>query len=290
MRRRARLVPPHDPKRPVAEIEITDDEIHAVNAHLSALDAVWDQIRTMHHLAEDVIPCSHAKAAIRLYLFTEQGGIAPVDRLLFDRARLPLPDLMIEAGPLAGRDDPCAIAAHAATGCRHEGTTPVIRVRPARPTPAAGMVGGAEQIPDYVTATAPGYAWEANALIAYVTNIGQSIDATVKGVGASKCCVHLASAIRRACAQSAPKAAALEVVALARVGMTLPEYRDPAVERWMHIPGDDGTLKAHLDACPLANGPEHWPAVAVATDGASRPVRVPGAHGSELRWPEPVWS
>lgn len=295
MPRRARLAAPRDPKRQIVEIEISHEEIHAINAHLSALSAVWDKIREMHHLPDDLEPCSHVKAAIRLFLFTAEGGITPTDRLLFERAGLPLPDLTIEAGTLAGCDDPCAMAAHAATGCTCAGGAPVIRVRAApEPAPAAiqapAMVGGAVVVPDYVTSTAPGYAWEANALISYVSHVGQSIDATVRSVGSTQCCVHLASAVRRACAQSAPKAAALEVEALARVGMTLPEYRDPAVERWMHIPGDDGTLKAHLDACPMANGPEHWPAVAVAADGASRPVRVAGAYGPELKWPTPVWS
>jgi hypothetical protein len=217
-----------------------------------------------------------------LFLFGHVDGFMECDRILFAKAGLPVPDLTAELGPLAGDFDPCALVAHAVTGCRSTGTLPAIRVQ----YPTASQPDG---LPEHAV-SAPGYAWEDHVLRGYTANLVEGLVRTVHSVGAEKCCVHVASAVRRACAAAHPKTAALEAEVLARVGLTLPEYRDEAVDRWMSIPGDDGTLKAHLDACPIANGPEHWPAVVVGPDGATRPVRVPAARGSELKWPTPVWS
>jgi hypothetical protein len=284
MRRKVHPILPPKPSR--VTVTVTQEEGEAISAHLQALAVVWDKIRTEHGLpAEDANgpgPCAHVKAALRLFLFGHVGGFMECDRILFAKAGIPVPDLTKELGPLAGDFDPCALVAHAVTGCRSTGTLPAIRVQ----YPTTSKQDGP---PEHAVA-APGYVWEDAVLRGYTANLVEGLVRTVHSVGAEKCCVHVASAVRRACAAAHPKTAALEAEVLARVGLTLPEYRDEAVDRWMSIPGDDGTLKAHLDACPIANGPEHWPAVVVGPDGATRPVRVPAAKGSELKWPTPVWS
>lgn len=268
--------------RRVVNLTVTIDEGNAITAHLQALDAVWQEVCKLHHLPDPTHPCSHSKAALRLILFPRDQGLTPIDRVLFARANLPLPDLTIEAGPLAGTDDVCALAVHAATGCRSVGEIPTLRVSYERPV--------VEEVPSFATATAPAYPHEAAVLAGYTKNLELGITATMNAVGSERACIHLASAIRRGCAATSPRAAALEVEVLVRAGASLPEYRDETVDRWMHSPSDDGSLKEHLDGCPLANEPEHWPAVVVSVDGAVCPVRVPAAAGFELKWPEARWS
>jgi hypothetical protein len=268
---------------------LTAEEGDELHAHLEGLAAVWAPMAERADLPPDRAPCAHAKAALRMFLFPEGNGYRPIDRTVFERAAIDPPNLTTEAGPLAGCVDLDMIAAHVACGCTYEGSDGTVQVLTPRPMGSAAKESEAHPVhPDALPV--PGYPWEAQAFQFYREQISGTVRDFVRGVGASGPCDHLICAVRRRAQIDIPTGAKLEAAILARCGAVLPNSTDPTVERWMEIPGDDGTLKAHLDSCTLGYDPARWPKLALMPDGATRPVRVPAAVGTILRWPEPVWS
>ena len=271
-------------------ITLSEEEGDAVADHLAALALVWAEMRDRAGLPAFAQPCAHVKAAIRLMLWPAEGGMLDIDRRVFAAAGIAVPDMTAEAGPLAGCTDGAMLATHVKCGCAFNGSFPTIRVQYAKTGRKAPEDGPDPIVPDGAIPV-PGYAHEAALFQAYREAISATVRDFCRMAKADKVCDHLICAVRRKAAHShlAP-GAKVEKTLLARAGTTVPDVSDPAVERWLNIPGDDGTLKAHLDSCPLGYDTARWPKIAFMPDGAVRPVRKPAAKGSVLVWPDPVWS
>lgn len=277
-------------------VVLSEQEGELLRAHLAGVSAAWERIAETEGLPPGAEPCAHAKSALRLFLFEREKGLTSIDRTLFERAGLPLPDLSVEAGPLAGLG-PSELAEHVRRGCRERGSIPTIRAtyqtakKPAEPkadvqTESAPPFNGREGVP------VPGYAWEAEIFATHANAIAQAVRDTAEGakIDPAKMCDHAVCSIRRILLARNPHARAVEKALLARAGITPPDLTDPVVERWMEARTDDGSLKAHVESCPLRHVPANWPVIIVSADGGARPERVPVAHGTAFRWPDPLWS